>query len=112
MLHLIIGRIGSGKTEKMYSVINSLADCGGEDILLIVPEQYSFETEKNIISTLGAEKADGIDVFSFTFLSKYLLKQFGSFGKPELDDSVRAVLMSLAVENVKDELHLYSKAKY
>ena len=112
MLHLIIGRIGSGKTEKMYSIINSLADCGGEDILLIVPEQYSFETEKNIITTLGAEKADGIDVFSFTFLSKYLLKQFGSFGKPELDDSVRAVLMSLAVENVKDELHLYSKAKY
>lgn len=112
MLHLITGRIGSGKTAKIYSEIEKRIDGGEEDILLIVPEQYSFETEKNLIQKVGALKADKVRVFSFTFLAKFLLKEFGSVNMPEIDDSIRAVIMSVALEQIGDKLDLYSKARY
>lgn len=112
MLHLVIGRIGCGKTQKIYSEIEKLVDLGKRDILLLVPEQYSFETEKNIVSLMGAQKADSVSVFSFTFLAKYLLKMFGNANLPEIDDGIRAVLMSLALEQVGEKLDFYSKSKF
>ena len=112
MLHLVIGRIGCGKIQKIYSEIERLIDLGEKDILFLVPEQYSFETEKNIVSEMGAEKADKVSVFSFTFLAKHLLKMFDSANLPEIDDSIRAVLMSLALEQVGDKLDLYGKNKF
>ena len=72
MLRLITGRIGSGKTERVYAEIENLINSGSSSPVLIVPEQYSFETEKNIIRKLGAKKADTVGVYSFTFLSKLL----------------------------------------
>ncbi len=112
MLHLIIGRIGCGKTQRIYSEIEKRVDSGERDILLIVPEQYSFETEKNIVVQMGAEKADKVSVFSFTFLAKHLLKMFDNSVLPEINDSIRAVVMSLALEQVSDKLEMYSKSKY
>lgn len=112
MLHLIIGRIGCGKTQRIYSEIEKCIDSGEKELLLVVPEQYSFETEKNIVTQMGPLKADKVSVFSFTFLAKYILKMFDSADLPEIDDSVRAVIMSLALEQVSDKLDLYSKSKY
>ncbi len=112
MLHLVTGRIGCGKTQRIYTEIEKLIDSGKKDILLLVPEQYSFETEKNIISQMGARKADKVSVFSFTFLAKHLLRIYGSSNLPEIDDSIRAVMMSLALEQVSGKLDLYSKSKY
>lgn len=112
MLHLITGKIGSGKTEKLYSIIDEVIAAQKDEVLLIVPEQYSFETEKNIIARMGAQQADKVSVYSFTFLAKFLLNQFNYSNKPEINDSVRAVLMLLALENISDHLDVYSKSKY
>ncbi|MBQ7596055.1 MAG: hypothetical protein IJU45_05270, partial [Clostridia bacterium] len=112
MLRLIIGRTGSGKTEYVYSQIEKLINSSSGSVMLIVPEQYSFETEKNIIKKLGAQKADSVGIYSFTFLAKLLLKQAGiSFGS-EISDSDRALIMSLALEDVAGELCFYNKTKY
>ena len=45
MLHLIFGMAGAGKTTLLYERI---ADCvsGGGRAILLVPEQYSFESER------------------------------------------------------------------
>lgn len=112
MLNLIVGRIGCGKTATIISEIEKRIDSGEKDILFIVPEQYSFETEKNIVSSMGPLKADKVRVFSFTFIAKHLLKIFGESDLPDVDDSIRAVVMSLALEQVSDRLDVYSKAKY
>ena len=47
MLQFILGRASSGKT---YTVIQKIAECisQGESSVLLVPEQFSFESEKNI----------------------------------------------------------------
>lgn len=111
MLHLIVGRIGSGKTEKVYEIIKASLN-NNEEAVLIVPEQYSFETEKNLLQRFGAIDANKTSVYSFTFLAEYLLKRAGVSYKPEIDDATRAMIMSLALEEVSDKLDFYSKTGY
>ncbi len=111
MLHLITGRIGSGKTEKIYELLKNAID-GGKGALLLVPEQYSFETEKQLLFRLGAVDANKATVYSFSFLAQFLLKRAGVSYKPEIDDSTRAMIMSLALEEVSDKLEFYSKTAY
>lgn len=111
MLHLITGRIGSGKTEKTYSLLRDFIK-NGEEAFIVVPEQYSFETERNLLFRLGAVDADKAPVYSFTFLSEFLLKRAGISYKSAIDDSERAMIMSLALEEISDKLELYSKTGY
>ena len=48
MLRLVTGRIGSGKTTRIYNEIGNSVEQGRE-VTLIVPEQYSFHTEKKML---------------------------------------------------------------
>ena len=63
MLHLIFGTAGAGKTTLLHERI---ADCvsGGGRAILLVPEQYSFESEKALYRRLGARGALQVEVLS------------------------------------------------
>ncbi len=111
MLKLITGRIGSGKTTLIYKKIKSMVELG-ESVTLIVPEQYSFQTEKMMLELLGAKNADRVEVVSFSFLAESLLKKYGLNSSIRLDDSTRALMMSLALEGVSDNITVYGKHRY
>jgi len=111
MLKLVLGRMGSGKTTLIYNKIKEQI-AGGDEVVFIVPEQYSFNTEKKMLELLGARGADKVEVFSFSFLAQKLLKQYGINSKTEIDDSTRALMMSLALESVSDDLTVYGKHRY
>ncbi len=111
MLRFITGRIGSGKTTRVYQKIKSKVE-KGESVTLIVPEQYSFRTEKMMLELLGAKGADMVEVVSFSFLAQELLKKYGLNSMPRLDDSTRALIMSLALESVSDSITVYGRHRY
>lgn len=111
MLRLVTGRIGCGKTTRIYEEIRKKTERGGE-VTLIVPEQYSFHTEKKMLELLGARGADRVSVVSFSFLAKNLLKKYGLNSKKALDDSTRAMLMSVALDETGDDLQVYSRHRY
>ena len=107
MLHFILGRMGSGKTTAVYNKIKMSAD--SNSVVLIVPEQYSFCTEKNMLELLGARRAHGVEVVSFSFMARNILKKYGLDSGKNLDDSTRVMLMSLALEQVGDKLEIYGR---
>lgn len=111
MLRLVTGRIGCGKTTLVYGEIKNKIACGAK-VTLIVPEQYSFHTEKKMLELLGEMNADKVNVVSFSFLAKNILKEYGLNSKRELDDSTRAMLMSVALNEIGDDLNLYSRHRY
>lgn len=111
MLRLITGRIRSGKTTEAYNKIKSIVS-GGGDVTLIVPEQYSFRTEKNMLELLGAQGADRVQTVSFSFLADFLLKRYGENSLAAIDDSTRALMMSLALESVGGSLEIYGRHRY
>lgn len=109
MLNLILGRAGYGKTDFCFNKINSLAESGNKNILLITPEQYNFTAEKKLLTMLGESRVNYVQNLSFTRLSNELKRLYGGDILPVLSKGAKAVLMKKAMESVKDELSVFSK---
>ena len=108
MLKLIIGRASSGKSTYIRNIIAEKASSGG-DVTLIVPEQFSFESERMIIEMLGEKKAAEVSVFSFTSLSERILNEYCPDRKPPVTSAAKEVIMSLALEALSEHLNVFSK---
>lgn len=109
MLRIITGRTGSGKTRKVRSVIADIAKMSSDKAIIIVPEQFSFETERAMLSLLGNEKVNNAEVLSFSRLAEKLLKKCGKLPLKTVDDAARAILMSIAVESLQDKTVSFRK---
>ena len=109
MLQLIFGRSGSGKTHEVRSTLKSLAENGAERLMLIVPEQASFENERAMLRFLGDRNARRVAVTSFTRMVDAVQRRCGGFAGRRLDDGGRSIFMSLALEQVRDRLRAFRK---
>lgn len=109
MLRLILGRAGSGKTTAVRNILADYALQGARDMILIVPEQFSFESEREMLRMLGAKESSRVEILSFTRLVNSVFREYGGKTGASIDDSGRAVLMSLALEEVRDKLNVYSR---
>ena len=101
MVKLITGRSGSGKTGKLFEYIRS--NSGQGRAVLIVPEQSSFYNEKRILDELGERDAADIEVLSFRRLCSRIFEEYKGIAEERIDDGVKAVLMSMAIENAPAE---------
>ncbi|NLJ30568.1 MAG: helicase [Clostridiales bacterium] len=109
MLRFILGRSGSGKTQTVRGLLKDLARDAQKKLMLIVPEQSSFENERAMLGLLGAKNAQRVEVTSFSRLADAVFRRFGGAAGRKLDDGGRGILMSLALEQVKDRLVFYRK---
>ena len=109
MLRFILGRSGSGKTKMIHTLLCEQAKAGIPKQMLLVPEQYSFESERTILRRMGAKDARNVEISSFTRLTDLVFRQTGGLAGRRLDDGGRCILMSLALEQVKDQLTLYKR---
>ncbi len=107
MLYLIKGRAGSGKTQFLReTIVNEL----NKNIkpLLIVPEQFSFESERNMLKFLGAKNYHKTEIKSFKRLALSALKNTSYLNKKTADEGVRAALMSEALLSLEGRLNVFS----
>lgn len=109
MLHFLLGRAGSGKTYSAKKLLKDFVEQGREKLLLLVPEQYSYESEREILNLLGVKQSNFVKVFSFAKLCEDTFQQFGGFAGKRLNDSGRYLLMSMALKEVQQYLSLYSR---
>ncbi len=113
MIHFINGRSGSGKSTRLLDIICEKAmdmdSAGDNKIILIVPEQCSFQNEREILERLGPKRAQNIEVLSLRRLCDYAEREYGKSPGKELTDGARLVLMDLAIESVRDRLKLYGE---
>ncbi len=108
MLQIILGRSGSGKTYKIRNILKGLLEANSK-VMLIVPEQDSFRNERDILRELGPQIFSKLEVFSFKRLSEHIFNKIGGLIGDRISDSGRNVLMSLAIDQVKDHLNIYKK---
>jgi len=111
MLQFVLGRAGSGKTEYIRSLIKEKLENGEKNLILLVPEQFSFESEKQILESVGSKKMMNLDVLSFTRLADSVIENTPYYSLPRIDDSGRAVLLRLAVDSLSDEIKIYRRYK-
>ena len=109
MLQLILGRSGSGKSHRIYGDIASRAAAGETGLILLVPEQFSFEAERTLLRRLGARGAAAVQVLSFTRLAQAVAKEQGGLSRRVMDEVTRSLLMSRALAETADQLTLYRR---
>lgn len=107
MLRFILGKSGSGKSAEALKIAGELAD-NNLPVMLIVPDQSTFECEKTLLDVFGAKKAEKVLVFGFSRLCKYVFELTGNSADNVIDEGTRAVVMSLALEELTEKLSLLS----
>ena len=75
MLRLLLGVSGTGKTTYLLRKAEE-ASQQGKRVFFIVPEQYSFETEKAVTAFL-AQGGEKIEAVSFSRLCNLIFREYG-----------------------------------
>ena len=108
MLKFIFGRPSSGKTSEILKIMKELHK-NGEGSILIVPEQFSFEAEKRVLSEIGDSFALSSSVMSFSRVCDEVASVCGGTAAKVLEDSDKIILMKRALNLVKENLILWRK---
>lgn len=110
MLRLFTGRAGAGKTRRVMEEIRELVreERGGG--LLIVPEQYSHEAERELCRVCGNSLSLYAEALSFSGLARKLAPP-RSDGAVLLDKGGRLLCMALAVDGLSSRLRVYGAAR-
>ncbi len=106
MLHLILGRAGSGKTANILRAIHQRGESGGKSIL-IVPEQYSHEAEKELLRLCGERSSLYAEVLSFSRLALSVARETGGSARHYADKPARLLQMALALSAAEGGLKVY-----
>ncbi len=106
-LRYIMGKPDTGKTTLC---IDEIAKCDNmkERLFYIVPEQFTLESEKNLIDKKGS--LININVLGFRHFAYYLISKMGTSGRAMLDDVGRAMLIRKVVSELKDKLGFYKNS--
>ena len=108
MLNFVLGRKGSGKTTYIHKKLGSLSE-EGERTVLVVPKQFTFESDRSVLSLIGPRLASRVEVLSFSRLADVVFKSCRKISKPILKDSANAVFMSLALDSLEEKLVFFSR---
>lgn len=112
-LQLILGSSGSGKSRYLYEkLIQESIAHPKENFILIVPEQFSMQTQKDIVALHPKHGVMNIDIVSFGRLSYRVFSEVGAMQLPVLDDTGKNLLLRKVLENKKEELKLYGNKRH
>ena len=107
MLKFILGRAGSGKSGLLHKILKEKLNKKNSKIILIVPEQSSFRSERHMLKMLGDLDFNKIEVLSFSRLYDFVSKKLNAPAVHPDSETMQLLIMNAAVENVKENLKLY-----
>ncbi len=109
MLYPLIGASGTGKTSYIIERIRELCQAG-EQVLLLVPEQFSFEMERRILLEVGAQSVGHVEVKSFSHFCRKVFMEYGGAAGERISDAARRMLMQISLDEIRDQLEQYGRA--
>lgn len=103
MVEFIIGAAGSGKSSEIIRKTDTLVD-SGKEICIIVPEQFSYEFDKNLYKKVGAKKFNMMASHTFTSIARQLFQSYGDRRRngEYADETARMILVYEAVATARD----------
>ena len=111
MLRIISGRAGTGKSAAVMNEIARGVEKRESGYILLVPEQYSHEAERELCGICGASLSLYAEVLSFTGLARRISGELGGGAAQYLDKGGRLLCMALASDGLHSRLKVYSDAR-
>lgn len=110
-LRFIYGRAGSGKSHFCLENINEKINGGGvKPLILIIPEQFSFQAEKNILNLIGEKAALRVRVLSFKRMAYKIFNEVGGITRKRINSAGRNMLIYHIMDKYKEELKVFAAA--
>ncbi len=108
-LKFIFGPSGSGKTYHLYhQVIENSIKNPDRNYLVIVPEQFTLQTQKALVTMHPNHGIMNIDVLSFHRLAHRIFDAAGGDDRPILDDTGKSLILRRVASEQEEELKVLS----
>jgi ATP-dependent helicase/nuclease subunit B len=107
-LQLILGSSGSGKSYRLYKkMISESMEKPENNYLIIVPEQFTLQTQKDIVTMHPNHGTMNIDILSFMRLAYRVFDEVGGNDIPVLEDTGKSMVLRKIITKHKKELELF-----
>lgn len=109
-LQFILGGSGSGKTRLLYeNLIKRSIEEPDRQYIAIVPEQFSMQTQKELVNLHPRHGVMNIDIVSFQRLAYRVFEELGIVNPDILDDMGKSMVLRKVVSAQKNELELFKR---
>ena len=104
-LQFIFGNSGSGKSHYLYeNIIKESIRHPEKNYFVLVPEQFTMQTQKDLCLMHPRGGIMNIDVLSFGRLAHRVFEEVGADDRKVLDDEGKNLVLRKIAENYEDEL--------
>lgn len=104
-LQFIFGNSGSGKSHYLYEeMIRESIAHPDQDYIVLVPEQFTMQTQKEFVTRHPHKGIFNIDVLSFGRLALRVLDETGQQTKQVLDDEGKSLILRKVAGDNKEKL--------
>ena len=108
-LTFVLGASGAGKTEWIYKkALQTAKEHPTRTVLVIVPEQFSLQTMKDLIVRSETKSMSNIEVLSFLRLSYRVFEELGIVPGELLSDTGKSLLVKRMVSRFSKELRVFA----
>ena len=108
-MQIIYGRAGTGKSTFILEEIKKIINNKNQKIYIIVPEQFSYATEKKLLEVLEEQVSINAEVISFKRLAYRINQEVGEKNKINLSKTGRAMLLKYIVNKNCKNLNFLGK---
>lgn len=104
-LQFILGNSGSGKSEHIYRKITEEASRNiTKNYLVIVPEQFTMQTQKKLVELSKNKAIMNIDVLSFQRLAYRVFDELGIKNVKVLEETGKNLVLRKVAQGIEDKL--------
>ncbi|MCW2277261.1 helicase-exonuclease AddAB subunit AddB [Heliophilum fasciatum] len=111
-VRLILGRAGSGKTQYcLQAMAEALHQApAGDPLLLIVPEQMTFNAERALLAAVPGGVMVRAQVYSFRRLAHRVLQEKGGSARLPIGELGKRMILRHLLDSKKEELCLFDRS--
>lgn len=109
-LKFYIGASGSGKSYRLYEdIIAQAMENPHRNYLVVVPDQFTMQTQLDMVRRHPRSGIMNIDVLSFGRLSHRIFEEVGGNDKPVLDDTGKSLVLRKVAAGLEDDLSVMKR---
>lgn len=107
-LQMFLGSAGSGKSYQLYrEVIEQSKMHPDTNYLVIVPEQFTLQTQKDIVTMHPEHGVMNVDILSFLRFAYRIFDEVGGGDLPVLEDTGKSMILRKVVSEKRKDLILF-----